>query len=44
VHFQVDAGRKHRLLNGIDDIGETLEKAPAIDGFEKKMAQSRPWI
>jgi 3-isopropylmalate/(R)-2-methylmalate dehydratase small subunit len=44
VHFQVDAGRKHRLLNGIDDIGETLEKAPAIDSFEKKMAQARPWI
>jgi 3-isopropylmalate/(R)-2-methylmalate dehydratase small subunit len=44
VHFQVDAGRKHRLLHGIDDIGETLEKAPAIDSFEKKMAQVRPWI
>jgi 3-isopropylmalate/(R)-2-methylmalate dehydratase small subunit len=44
VHFQVDEGRKHRLLHGIDDIGETLQKAPAIDAFEKKLTQSRPWI
>ncbi|MCU0789509.1 MAG: 3-isopropylmalate dehydratase small subunit [Nitratireductor sp.] len=44
VHFQIEEGRKHRLLNGIDDIGETLEKAPAIEAFEKKMADSRPWI
>jgi len=44
VHFEVDEGRKHRLLHGIDDIGETLQKAPAIDSFEKKLTQSRPWI
>ena len=44
VHFEIDEGRKHRLLNGIDDIGETLQKAPAIDAFEKQMAVSRPWI
>jgi 3-isopropylmalate/(R)-2-methylmalate dehydratase small subunit len=44
VHFQVDEGRKHRLLHGIDDIGETLQKASSIDAFEKKLTQSRPWI
>ena len=44
VHFGIDEGRKHRLLNGIDDIGETLQKASAIDAFEKQMAVSRPWI
>jgi 3-isopropylmalate/(R)-2-methylmalate dehydratase small subunit len=44
VHFQVDEGRKHRLLHGIDDIGETLQKAPAIDAFAKKLTQSLPWI
>jgi len=41
--FEVDAHRKHCLLNGLDDIGLTLEKASAIDGFEKKHAATRPW-
>jgi 3-isopropylmalate/(R)-2-methylmalate dehydratase small subunit len=41
--FEVDAHRKHCLLNGLDDIGLTLEKAAAIDSFEKKIAVSRPW-
>ena len=41
--FEVDAHRKHCLLNGLDDIGLTLEKASAIDTFEKKLAASRPW-
>jgi 3-isopropylmalate/(R)-2-methylmalate dehydratase small subunit len=42
-HFEVDAHRKHCLLNGLDDIGLTLEKAAAIDSFEKKNATTRPW-
>jgi 3-isopropylmalate/(R)-2-methylmalate dehydratase small subunit len=41
--FEVDAHRKHCLLNGLDDIGLTLEKAAAIDSFEKKNATTRPW-
>jgi len=41
--FEVDAHRKHCLLNGLDDIGLTLEKAAAIDSFEKKNAATRPW-
>ena len=41
--FEVDAHRKHCLLNGLDDIGLTLEKVVAIDNFEKKNAASRPW-
>jgi 3-isopropylmalate/(R)-2-methylmalate dehydratase small subunit len=43
IHFDIDPFRKHCLLNGLDDIGITLEKAPAIDSYEKKVAQSRPW-
>lgn len=43
-HFEVDPFRKHCLLNGLDDIGLTMEKAPAIDDFETTMAQARPWI
>ncbi|MFN5995954.1 MAG: 3-isopropylmalate dehydratase small subunit [Paracoccaceae bacterium] len=42
-HFEVDAFKKHCLMNGLDDIGLTLEKASAIDSFEKKNATLRPW-
>jgi 3-isopropylmalate/(R)-2-methylmalate dehydratase small subunit len=41
--FEVDAFKKHCLLNGLDDIGLTLEKAASIDTFEKKNATLRPW-
>ena len=44
VRFEIDSFRKHCLLNGLDDIGLTLEKAEAIDRFEKDMAESRPWL
>ncbi|HHS94286.1 MAG TPA: 3-isopropylmalate dehydratase small subunit [Rhodobacterales bacterium] len=44
VHFDVDPFRKHCLLNGLDDIGLTLEKKAAIDAFEEKAAQERPWV
>jgi 3-isopropylmalate/(R)-2-methylmalate dehydratase small subunit len=43
IRFDIDPFRKHCLLNGLDDIGLTLEKAPAIDSYEKKVAQTRPW-
>ncbi|UXU75990.1 MULTISPECIES: 3-isopropylmalate dehydratase small subunit [unclassified Paracoccus (in: a-proteobacteria)] len=42
--FELDPFRRHCLLNGLDDIGLTLEKASAIDSFEAQMAQSRPWV
>ena len=41
--FEVDPFKKHCLLNGLDDIGLTLEKAAAIDAFEAKAATLRPW-
>ena len=44
IRFEVDAFRKHCLLNGLDDIGLTLEKAAAIDSFEAQAAQARPWV
>jgi 3-isopropylmalate/(R)-2-methylmalate dehydratase small subunit len=43
IHFDIDANRKHRLLNGLDDIGLTMEKAPKIDDYESKAAETRPW-
>lgn len=42
--FSIDPFRRHCLLNGLDDIGLTMEKAPAIQGFEAQMATARPWV
>jgi len=42
--FEVDAFKKHCLLNGLDDIGLTMEKAKSIDSFEAKAAMERPWV
>jgi len=42
--FEVDPFKKHCLVNGLDDIGLTLEKAASIDTFENQAAQSRPWV
>lgn len=42
--FQVDPFKKHCLLNGLDDIGLTLEKAASIKSFEGKLATERPWV
>jgi 3-isopropylmalate/(R)-2-methylmalate dehydratase small subunit len=42
--FQIDAFKKHCLLNGLDDIGLTMEKAAAIDTFEAKNATLHPWV
>lgn len=43
-HFDIDPHRKHCLLNGLDDIGLTMEKAPAIEAYEARIAQSQPWV
>jgi 3-isopropylmalate/(R)-2-methylmalate dehydratase small subunit len=43
LKFDIDPNRKHRLLNGLDDIGLTLEKAPKITDYETKTAETRPW-
>ena len=42
--FEVDAFKKHCLLEGLDDIGLTFEKSAAIDAFEAAAATSRPWV
>jgi 3-isopropylmalate/(R)-2-methylmalate dehydratase small subunit len=43
ISFEIDPFRKHCMMNGLDDIGLTMEKAPAIDSFEKATAETRPW-
>jgi 3-isopropylmalate/(R)-2-methylmalate dehydratase small subunit len=44
VHFEIDAFKKHCLLNGLDEVGLTMEKAKDIASFESKVAAERPWI
>jgi 3-isopropylmalate/(R)-2-methylmalate dehydratase small subunit len=44
LHFDIDPFRKHCLLNGLDDIGLTLQKAAAIDSFEAKNRTGQPWL
>jgi len=44
VKFEIDGFRKHCLLNGLDDVGLTLQKAPAIGSFEEKNKLSQPWL
>jgi len=43
-HFDVEPFRKHCLLNGLDDIGLTLEHADAIRDFEAKRHAEHPWL
>ena len=42
--FDVDSHRKHCLLNGLDDIGLSLEKVASIDVYEATAASARPWV
>lgn len=42
--FALDAHRKHCLINGLDDIGLTLQHADAIADYERQLASTRPWL
>ncbi|MBT6388144.1 MAG: 3-isopropylmalate dehydratase small subunit, partial [Alphaproteobacteria bacterium] len=44
ISFDVDQFRKHCLINGLDDIGLTMEKESKITDFEAKRAQAQPWL
>ena len=44
IKFDLDSAKKIRLLEGLDEIGMSLEKAPAIDQYEKKIKDIKPWI
>ena len=43
ISFEIDPFKKHCLMNGLDDIGLTLEKAASIDAYEGKLDE-RPWV
>jgi len=44
IRFEVDAFRRHCLLNGLDDIGLTLQDADAIRAYEARRKQEAPWL
>ena len=44
IKFEIDAFRKHCIMNGLDDIGLTTAKSDAIDRFEAKERAERPWL
>ena len=44
IKFEVDAFKKHCLLEGLDDIGLTMEKEASISTFEEQASQARPWV
>jgi 3-isopropylmalate/(R)-2-methylmalate dehydratase small subunit len=44
VRFEVDAFKKHCLLNGLDEVGLTMEKDDRIADYEKRAAVERPWV
>jgi 3-isopropylmalate/(R)-2-methylmalate dehydratase small subunit len=44
VKFELDAFRKHCLIEGLDDIGVTMGEAPAITAHEQKSAAAHPWL
>jgi 3-isopropylmalate/(R)-2-methylmalate dehydratase small subunit len=44
ITFDIDPFRKHCLLNGLDDIGLSLEKQDKIAGFESRRRQEQPWL
>ncbi len=44
IRFEIDPFRKHCLLNGLDNIGLTLEKGAAIQNFEQATSTTRPWL
>jgi len=44
IKFDIDPFKKHCLLNGLDDIGLTMEKASEIAAHEEKMHEAHPWL
>jgi 3-isopropylmalate/(R)-2-methylmalate dehydratase small subunit len=44
IRFEIEPFRKHCLVNGLDDIGLTMQKATAIDGYEAKARAAQPWL
>ena len=44
IRFEIDPFRKRCLLEGLDDIGQTLQKKPKIDAYEERQKLAQPWL
>jgi 3-isopropylmalate/(R)-2-methylmalate dehydratase small subunit len=44
IGFEIDPFRRHCLLHGLDDIGLTMEKEPAIEAYEARVRAAQPWL
>jgi 3-isopropylmalate/(R)-2-methylmalate dehydratase small subunit len=44
IPFEIDALRRHLLLNGLDDIGQTMQRGDEIDAYEAKRRAEQPWL
>ena len=44
IPFAIDAFRKHLMLNGLDDIGQTMQRAEGISAHEGRLRQDQPWM
>ena len=44
IKFDLDPSHRHKLLHGLDDIGQTLQHAARIDGFEHEQKAGFPWL
>ncbi|MEM1385487.1 MAG: 3-isopropylmalate dehydratase small subunit [Pseudomonadota bacterium] len=44
VAFEIDPFRKHCLLNGLDDIGLTMQRSPEIEAYEARRRAATPWL
>ncbi len=44
IAFEIDAFRRHMLLHGLDEIGQTMQRAPAIEAFEARQQAEHSWM
>ena len=44
IPFTVDPFRRHMLLNGLDEIGQTMQRTAAIDSYESARTSAKPWM
>ena len=44
IPFKIDPLRRHLMLNGLDDIGQTMQHVTAIDSYEAKQRAAQPWL
>jgi 3-isopropylmalate/(R)-2-methylmalate dehydratase small subunit len=44
IPFKVDARRQHAMLNGLDDIGQTMSRKKEIEAWQAADQNARPWV